>query len=397
MPTRPTIALRSALGEATAGRRGRVAMTALAAVLALAGCAERSGPPAPVVFRTTPTPAPTRPATAPAAPVETTIAAAPAPGGVVDHGGYRAVVAREGDTLESMAARAGVSPSALAAYNGIPTGWRPRPGAELILPPDAPEPAPRPTLAATEVAPLAPPPGVGEPPETAIAGAAPSDGGFSPAPAAASGGFDLARIEEAIGAPPSAPEPSPAEETFRPAPTAEQAAAPAPEPAAPSVAEAPAPATPAPTPSPQVQAALAAPVPAPSAEPAPAPAPTATFARPVDGPVTRPFSRGGETQRNDGVEFAAPAGAPVVAAADGQVALVSESLGGLGTIVLIRHPDQLLTVYGRLGEVSVTKDQRVRRGDPIGAVAPRADGDPSIHFEVRRGAEPVDPSPFLGL
>jgi murein DD-endopeptidase MepM/ murein hydrolase activator NlpD len=146
-----------------------------------------------------------------------------------------------------------------------------------------------------------------------------------------------------------------------------------------------------------MQAALSEPTPA----PAPAPATTqaesaAAFAQPVDGPVTRPFSRGGDGGRNDGVEFAAPVGAPVVAAADGQVALVSESLGGLGTIVLIRHPDQLLTVYGRLGDVTVAKDQRVRRGERIGAVAPREDGDPSIHFEVRRGAEPVDPAPFLG-
>ncbi len=108
-----------------------------------------------------------------------------------------------------------------------------------------------------------------------------------------------------------------------------------------------------------------------------------------------PFNTGAGPDRNDGVDFAAPAGAPVVAAADGEVALVSQSLGGLGTIVLVRHPDDLLTDYGRIDGVSVAKGDPISRGQQIGVVSDAAAGEPRMHFEVRRGAESLDPMQFL--
>ena len=64
--------------------------------------------------------------------------------------------------------------------------------------------------------------------------------------------------------------------------------------------------------------------------------------------------------------------------------------------MLIRHEDQFLTVYGRIAEVAVSRGDRVERGQTIavvaGADAPR---DPSLHFEVRRGAESVNPEDYL--
>ena len=81
---------------------------------------------------------------------------------------------------------------------------------------------------------------------------------------------------------------------------------------------------------------------------------------------------------------------------DGEVALVSKALGGLGTIVLLRHPDEMLTVYGRLAEVTVAKGDIVSRGQRIGAVAqPEAPAEPRLHFEVREGARSVDPMAYL--
>ena len=82
------------------------------------------------------------------------------------------------------------------------------------------------------------------------------------------------------------------------------------------------------------------------------------------------------------------------AAGDGEVALVSEWLGGLGTIVLVRHADDLMTVYGRITDVSVTRGERVSAGEAIGVVAPS--DTPELHFEVRRGTQSVDPTPYVG-
>jgi murein DD-endopeptidase MepM/ murein hydrolase activator NlpD len=115
--------------------------------------------------------------------------------------------------------------------------------------------------------------------------------------------------------------------------------------------------------------------------------------RPVDGPVVTHFNQGTGRGRNDGIDFASPSGSPVVAAAEGEVALVSQSLGGLGTIVLVRHYDDYLTVYGRIERVTVGKGDILSRGQQIGVVSPSA--QPRMHFEVRQGAESLDPEKFF--
>ena len=70
-----------------------------------------------------------------------------------------------------------------------------------------------------------------------------------------------------------------------------------------------------------------------------------------------------------------PAGTPVRAAAAGEVALISEELGGLGAIVLIRHRDDLMTTYATLSDVAVQQGDAVQAGQIIGeVVAPRPAG-----------------------
>ncbi|MEM6905583.1 MAG: peptidoglycan DD-metalloendopeptidase family protein, partial [Pseudomonadota bacterium] len=121
-----------------------------------------------------------------------------------------------------------------------------------------------------------------------------------------------------------------------------------------------------------------------------------SLTRPVQGPIVIGFRSNAGGSRNDGVDFAAPPGAPVLAADDGEVALVSQSLGGLGTIVLLRHSSGLLTVYGRVDGVTLTKGALVTRGQQIGVVAtPPSGGEGRMHFEVRRGAESLNPEDFL--
>lgn len=110
---------------------------------------------------------------------------------------------------------------------------------------------------------------------------------------------------------------------------------------------------------------------------------------PVAASVTRSFS----AANPNGVGYAVPAGTPVNAAGDGEVALISEELGGQGTIVLIRHRDDLMTTYSTLSNVTVSKGDTVRAGQPIGSVAPRA--NPELQFDVFRGTTAVDPTPYV--
>jgi murein DD-endopeptidase MepM/ murein hydrolase activator NlpD len=82
----------------------------------------------------------------------------------------------------------------------------------------------------------------------------------------------------------------------------------------------------------------------------------------------------------------------VRAAADGTVAAITKDTDQV-PIVVIRHADNLLTVYAGLDALTVERGAAVTRGQPI-AVVRRA--DPAfLHFEVRRGTEPLDPVEFL--
>jgi murein DD-endopeptidase MepM/ murein hydrolase activator NlpD len=110
---------------------------------------------------------------------------------------------------------------------------------------------------------------------------------------------------------------------------------------------------------------------------------------PVTGTVARPYN----AANPNGVGFAVAAGTPVKAAGDGEVALISSELGGQGSIILIRHRDDLITTYSTLSNVAVKKGDRVKAGQVIGAVAPRA--NPELQFDVFRGTASVDPMTYL--
>jgi murein DD-endopeptidase MepM/ murein hydrolase activator NlpD len=74
-----------------------------------------------------------------------------------------------------------------------------------------------------------------------------------------------------------------------------------------------------------------------------------------------------KTRPHLGVDFAAPAGTPVRAAANGVVVAAGWS-GGYGNMVRIRHARGLESLYGHLSRMSVKRGQRVAQGDLIGAV-----------------------------
>ena len=55
--------------------------------------------------------------------------------GIVTYDGYQSALARDGDTVETVAGRVGLSAAQLGAYNGLPATHRLQAGDELVLPP----------------------------------------------------------------------------------------------------------------------------------------------------------------------------------------------------------------------------------------------------------------------
>ncbi|MFN7224348.1 MAG: peptidoglycan DD-metalloendopeptidase family protein [Paracoccaceae bacterium] len=330
--------------------------------------------------------------------------------GVISYPGYQVAVARRGDTVASVAARVGVGAEELARYNAVQPGDPLRDGEILALPRRIADSGPMPgggavigsgagpapvdvsaiaTTALDRVGTPTPPatiaPNTGREPvrhqvrrgETAFsiartynisAKALGEWNGLGPnldvregqyliipvasdsAPPAATQRVSAPGAGSATPTPPSATKPLPAEKT------APAASKPKETPASPALGNQRSTAT--------------------------------RMTMPVQGSIIRPYAKG----RNDGIDISAPAGTPVKAAADGTVAAITTDTKQT-PIIVVRHADNLLTVYAGVDAITVKKGDSVSRGQTIAKV--RA-GTPSfLHFEVRRGVDSTDPVAFL--
>ena len=156
----------------------------------------------------------------------------------------------------------------------------------------------------------------------------------------------------------------------------------------------PPPPTPTPTPAP-------APAPAPEPEPAPPPALSSAYIWPFQGPITSYFGEPrGEGVYHQGIDIEGlgQEGAPVAAAAAGQV-ILADVHTGYGNYVIIRHADGSETLYAHLSEIYVGYGQFVEQGETIGGIGHSGyvigiDGN-HLHFELRIDGIPVDPLPYL--
>ncbi len=158
-----------------------------------------------------------------------------------------------------------------------------------------------------------------------------------------------------------------------------------------------------PAPNPQI---AAAPVPPPSVLPEAKPEHEAvlpprsgrTFSWPVRGRILSTFGPKADGLHNDGINIAARAGAPVIAAENGVVVYAGNELRGFGNLLLVRHADGWITAYAHLDKSLVRKGQKVTRGQAIGTVGTSGGvSQPQLHFEIRRGTKAVDPAKFLSV
>jgi murein DD-endopeptidase MepM/ murein hydrolase activator NlpD len=120
------------------------------------------------------------------------------------------------------------------------------------------------------------------------------------------------------------------------------------------------------------------------------------FRWPANGRVIAAYGPTPNGQQNDGINIALPENTPVKAAEDGVVAYAGNELKGYGNLVLVRHPNGYVTAYAHAKELLVKRGDQVKRGQVIARSGQTGNVNaPQLHFEIRKGAAPLDPTKFL--
>jgi len=96
--------------------------------------------------------------------------------------------------------------------------------------------------------------------------------------------------------------------------------------------------------------------------------------------------------RNLGIEIAGKALQPVLSAAGGRVAAVTQ-LPGRGTTVILEHPGGYFSIYGQLSRTRVSEGQAVSACSEVGTLA--VDKPPRVYFEYRHNLKAEDPLEWL--
>ncbi len=110
-------------------------------------------------------------------------------------------------------------------------------------------------------------------------------------------------------------------------------------------------------------------------------------------------TQNGKREPHHGVEFLNKFGTPVHAAGDGAVqfagpdkeAVYSPWRDFYGNVVVVRHANEMYTLYAHLSKIDVQSGDEVKAGDLIGEVGQSGVATGShLHFEVRKGGDGTD-------
>jgi lipoprotein NlpD len=130
--------------------------------------------------------------------------------------------------------------------------------------------------------------------------------------------------------------------------------------------------------------------PDPPAEPA-LPAAPGLWRPPTEAPVARGYGSG-----NKGLDYRLEPAHAVRAAAAGEVVYAGSGLGGFRHLVIVKHDPAYLSAYSMDRPLAVREGQRVKAGAVLADTDTRGRRPVTLHFEIRRDGEPVDPRSLIG-
>lgn len=114
---------------------------------------------------------------------------------------------------------------------------------------------------------------------------------------------------------------------------------------------------------------------------------------PLTGTLAQKFGEGAGLF-GKGIQLSAPAGTAVLASSDGQVLYSGIGAAEYQQMVIVKQDNNFLTAYTNLSKITVKQAQTVTRGQQIGVIG-SINGQPMLHFEVRKFGTPVNPISYM--
>lgn len=126
------------------------------------------------------------------------------------------------------------------------------------------------------------------------------------------------------------------------------------------------------------------------------------FKIPTMGEITSPFGSrvhpmSGNTLEHTGIDIASPLGQTVISTAEGIVAKTGYDDAN-GHYVVIKHTDEITSVYAHLSKICVAENEAVDDNTKIGEVGSSGiSTGPHLHFEIKVNQESVNPESYITL
>lgn len=120
--------------------------------------------------------------------------------------------------------------------------------------------------------------------------------------------------------------------------------------------------------------------------------PASGFDWPARGRILSGYGPKPHGLHNDGINIERPEGSLIKAADAGVVVYAGNDIKAYGNLVLLRHDGGWVTAYAHAQDILVSRNQTVKRGQPIARVGATGNvTEPQLHFEIRQGRRTIDP------
>lgn len=111
-----------------------------------------------------------------------------------------------------------------------------------------------------------------------------------------------------------------------------------------------------------------------------------TWLWPTKGKVVASFSTS-----NKGINIAGYVGEPVYASKAGKVVYCGNGLPSYGNLIILKHDRFYLSAYAYNSAIFVKEGEWVKQGQKLAAMGKNSAGKAMLHFEIRKGGDPLNP------